>query len=134
MLGVINTCMKFELWVCSSSNVHYGWNVKTWEVFCIQTNLNMAHRETAWRSKMRAEWLLYNKAVDQSWSIGTHTEWRFFCVSLSFCFQSLETLKKFKIDDPKSVSVCVSLASDSSETIQVIITKLGMVTASDMLC
>ena len=31
------------------------------------------------------------------------------------------------------VSVCVSLASDSSETIEVIIIKLGTVTALDML-
>ena len=29
--------------------------------------------------------------------------------------------------------VCVSVASDSSETIEVIIIKLGMVTASDMV-
>ena len=31
------------------------------------------------------------------------------------------------------LSVCVSLASDSSEAIKVIIVKLGMVTASDMI-
>ena len=45
---------------------------------------------------------------------------------------------KFKIEVPESVcvcvclSICVSLASDSSETIEVIIIKFGMVTASDM--
>ena len=37
------------------------------------------------------------------------------------------------MDDPESVfvSVCVSFATDPSETIEVIIVKLGMVTASD---
>ena len=50
------------------------------------------------------------------------------------------TLNKFKIDEVKvclsvclcTVCLCVSLANDSSETIEVII-KLGMVAASDML-
>ena len=32
----------------------------------------------------------------------------------------------------RAIHVCVSLASDSSETVEVIIIKLGMVTASDM--
>ena len=31
------------------------------------------------------------------------------------------------------LSVCISLASDSSETVEVIIIKLGMATASDMV-
>ena len=35
------------------------------------------------------------------------------------------------LDHPESVCVCVSLASDSSETIEVLIIKLGTVTASD---
>ena len=43
------------------------------------------------------------------------------------------TLKKFKIDKAKvSVCVYVSFANDSSETVEVIIIKLGTVTASDM--
>ena len=42
------------------------------------------------------------------------------------------TLKKFKIDAAK-VCVCVFLTSDSSETIEVIIIKLGMLTVSDMV-
>ena len=49
------------------------------------------------------------------------------------------TLKKFNIDEAKvclsclSVFVCACLASDASETIKVIIIKLGTVTASDMV-
>ena len=44
------------------------------------------------------------------------------------------TLKKLKIDEVKvCLSVCGSIASDSSETIEVIIIKLCMVTASDMV-
>ena len=64
-------------------------------------------------------------------------------LSLSFCFQSWKTLKMFKIDDLESVcvrecvwvclSVCMSSASVSLETIEVIIIKLGMATASDMV-
>ena len=55
----------------------------------------------------------------------------------SFCFQ-LTTFDKFKIDGAKvcpcvCVCVCVCVTSDSSETIKVIIIKLGTVTASDML-
>ena len=52
------------------------------------------------------------------------------------CFQRLSTLNKFKskTDDPKSMCVCMclSLASDSSETIEVTIIKLGTVTASEI--
>ena len=57
-------------------------------------------------------------------------------ISTSFLLKSHTTLKKFNIyTRPKSVhvSVCVSLASDSSETIEFIIIKLGMVTASDIV-
>ena len=48
------------------------------------------------------------------------------------------TLKTFKVDETKvclsvCLSVCASLASDSSESIEVIIIKLGLVTASDMV-
>ena len=49
------------------------------------------------------------------------------------------TLKKFTTKDPESLcvcvclSVCVSLASDSSETNEVILIKLGKVTASDIV-
>ena len=51
--------------------------------------------------------------------------------------KSLTTLKKFQIDEAKvclsvGLSVCVSLASDSSEAIEVIVVKLDTVTASDM--
>ena len=45
----------------------------------------------------------------------------------SFCFQSLKT-EKVKIDE----AVSMSLASDSLETIEVLI-KCGTVTASDMI-
>ena len=42
--------------------------------------------------------------------------------------------KRYKIDKAKvCLSACVSLASDSSETIEAIIIKLGMVTASEMV-
>ena len=61
----------------------------------------------------------------------------------STCFQSRkQLLTKFTIDEAKvglsvrvcaCVSVCVSLASDSSETINVIIIKRGTMTASDMI-
>ena len=50
---------------------------------------------------------------------------------MPFLFSSL-TLKNFNIRFPECVHVCLSLASGSSETIQVIIIKLGKVTASDM--
>ena len=52
--------------------------------------------------------------------------------SFLVCFQSL-TFKNVNIE-PR-LSVCVSLASDFSETIEVIIIKLGtvIITASDML-
>ena len=43
----------------------------------------------------------------------------------------LDFENSFNIEDPESV--CVSPASDSSETIEVIIIKLGMVTSSDMV-
>ena len=47
--------------------------------------------------------------------------------------KSHATLNKFKIDEATvCLSVCVSLANDSSETINVIIIKFGTVTASDM--
>ena len=48
--------------------------------------------------------------------------------------KTLPTLNKLNTDDANKVclSVCGSLASDSSETTDVIILKLGMVTASDM--
>ena len=59
--------------------------------------------------------------------------WVSLLLSLFFCFQSL-TLKKFKVQDHEYVCacvcarvcmcVCVSLASDSSETTEVIIIKL----------
>ena len=51
----------------------------------------------------------------------------------SFCFQSHKT-EKVSIDKAMSVclSVCLSLTSDSLETTEVIISKLGMVTASDL--
>ena len=46
-------------------------------------------------------------------------------------------LLKFNVDDAESLcvcmSVCVSPASVSSETVEVIIIKLGKVTASDMV-
>ena len=62
------------------------------------------------------------------------------------CFQSPYDFEQVKTDDPECVCVCmcvraclsvylcacVSLASDSSKTIKVIIIKLGTVTASDM--
>ena len=55
---------------------------------------------------------------------------RFLC----FVLQSLTTFKMFKIDEAKVyLCVCVSLTSDSSETVEVIIIKLGTVTASDMV-
>ena len=47
--------------------------------------LYMAHRETAWRSKICAEWLFNNKAVDQSWSFGTYNEWRCCLCIISSC-------------------------------------------------
>ena len=37
-----------------------------------------------------------------------------------------------KVNIAKAISVCVSFASHSAETIEVIIVKLGTVTASDM--
>ena len=45
--------------------------------------------------------------------------------------KSFTTFKKLKRDEAK-VSVCVSLESDSSETVEVIIVKLCTVTPSDM--
>ena len=48
-----------------------------------------------------------------------------------FVCKVVSDFAKFYIDDP-SLSVCVSLASDSSETIEITV-KLGTVTASDML-
>ena len=48
-----------------------------------------------------------------------------------FFLQSRKRLKHFNVHDPESV--CVSLASDSSETVEVIIIELGMVIASDMV-
>ena len=54
------------------------------------------------------------------------------CESKILIFYSLNkqwTFTTFKEDDP---SVCVPLASDSSETIKVNIMKLGTVNASDM--
>ena len=56
-----------------------------------------------------------------------------------FVFQSVTTLtKELKTDEAKvclsvCLSVCVSLASDSSETIEVIVIKRGAVPASDMV-
>ena len=67
---------------------------------------------------------------------------------LTFENQSLTTLKKFNIDQAKvggwegggggggvvsvCLSECLSVTNDSSETFNVIIIKLGTVTASDM--
>ena len=59
-----------------------------------------------------------------------------FLFFLLFLFsKSLKIFKKLTWTRPLSVclSLCVSLASDSLETIEVIIIKLGMVTASDMV-
>ena len=55
------------------------------------------------------------------------------CFCYNFCLQS--DFANFKVDDPSLSVVCVSPASDSSQTITltVIIIKLGTVTASDML-
>ena len=50
--------------------------------------------------------------------------------TLVFDFATLQILTQTALS--LCVCVCVSLASDSSETIEVIIIKLGMVTASDM--
>ena len=47
--------------------------------------------------------------------------------------KSLTTLKKFKIDKAKVCLSVLSLASDSSETIEVSFIKLGTVIASDMV-
>ena len=55
-------------------------------------------------------------------------------VTPAFVFKVAYDLEKFKIDDIKvCLIVCVSLASDSLETIEVIIIKLGIGTASDMV-
>ena len=53
------------------------------------------------------------------------------CVSFLFCYIVFVYFCKF-VRRTETVSVCVSLTSDSSETVEVIIVKLGMVTASDM--
>ena len=44
-----------------------------------------------------------------------------------------EKIQEAKVHLSQCQSVCVSLTSDSSKTIKVIIIKLGMVTASDMV-
>ena len=46
--------------------------------------------------------------------------------------KSLAEIANFNVDD-KSLSVCVFLASDTSESIEVTIINLGTVTASEML-
>ena len=54
----------------------------------------------------------------------------------SFCLQSHKRLCKFVFRRPESVCinvcVCLSLTSDSSEIVEVLIIKLGTVTATDM--
>ena len=66
-------------------------------------------------------WELHNCGDDQ--------KKKSFHFSLSLFSKSIMTLKKLKIDETK---VCVSLASDFLETINVIIITLGTVTVSNM--
>ena len=66
-------------------------------------------------------------------SIQRYTAFVIKCQANFFFSKSYVTLKKFKIDNVNvcaCVGVGVSLASDFSETIEVIIVKLGTVTAS----
>ena len=49
-----------------------------------------------------------------------------------FCFQKVQDRRGKSLCVSVCPSVCVSLASDSSETIEVIISKLGKVIAPDM--
>ena len=57
-----------------------------------------------------------------------------FLIEYTYSKSKPTTTDKFKIDETKvCLSVCVSLASDSLETVEVIIIKLGAVTTSDML-
>ena len=56
---------------------------------------------------------------------------------LEICIFECLLFLEIKIEEPKSmcvcVCVCVSLASDASETIEVIVIKLSIVSASDMV-
>ena len=86
---------------------------------------------------MNDRWLVARSSRERQYVLIRH----FACVFILFLFSTWHTtLKMFQIDEAK-VCVCVSvcllvclpLASDSSETlVQVIIVKMGTVTASDM--